>query len=200
MEPPPPPPPTPYDYQVQWIGFSGTQHLKLPEMRLADLSALSYRISTERTSEMCLVGNHDGDRRVEFYISGHKVAFWNPLDGSRSVDSKCPPEVTTARYDIMPDRFKISVASESVTHSSEFAAIDERVLQTRHVLLVGAYSTSQEYAFVGNLYSLKIYRGGILAINLIPVVLENEGCFYDTVNEIFYKNEGTGNLIIGPRL
>ena len=200
MKPPPPPPPTPYDYQVQWIGFSGVQRLELPEMRLADVSAISFRVSTELTSEMVVVGKYD-EARLEFFLNSHTVGFWDSLDSvTKTVNSKCPPEITTTRYDIMQDRLRINVTSESVSNSREFAAISNEQLQASHVLYVGAYRSDSYLAFEGNLYSLQIYRSGILAINLIPVVLENEGCFYDTVNEIFYKNKGTRDLIIGPRV
>lgn len=149
---------------------------------------------------MVVVGKNDGSTRLEFYLYSQTIGYWSTYDGSRVVNSQCPPEVTTARYDIMPDRLRISVTSESVSRSVEFPAIDERELQASHVLYVGAYQNTSYLAFVGELYSLQIYHGGMLAMNLIPVVLENEGCFFDTINEIFYKNEGTGDLIIGPRI
>lgn len=169
-------------------------------MRLADISTLSFRVATESTSEMTVVGKNDGVARLEFYMRSQYIGYWSQYDGSRLVDSQCPPEVTTARYDIMQDRLKISVTSESVSRSVEFPAIDEQELQASHVLYVGAYQDTSYLAFVGELYSLQIYHGGMLAMNLIPVVLENGGCFFDTINEVFYKNVGTGDLIIGPRI
>lgn len=149
---------------------------------------------------MVVVGKNDGAARLEFYLRSQKVGYWSQYDGERLVDSQCPPEITTARYDIMPDRLRISVTSESVSRSVDFPAIDERELQASHVLFVGAYQESSYIAFKGNLYELQIYRDGLPAMNLIPVVLDDEGCFYDTVNEKFSMNEGTDELIKGPRI
>ena len=149
---------------------------------------------------MVVVGKNDGAARLEFYLRSQKVGYWSQYDGERLVDSQCPPEITTARYDIMPDRLRISVTSESVSRSVDFPAINEAELQASHVLFVGAYQEASYLAFIGNLYSLQIYRGGLIAMNLIPVVLDDEGCFYDTVNETFYMNEGTGELIKCPRI
>lgn len=72
----------------------------------------------------------------------------------------------------------------------------------------GAYKYSSHYPFVGNLYTLRIYRSvvnaGVASLQLIAKFIpcyrksDNVIGFYDSVNSVFYINQGTGAFGKGP--
>lgn len=54
-------------------------------------------------------------------------------------------------------------------------------------------------AFKGRMYSVKMYENDVLAVNLVPCYRKSDSVIgmYDTVNDVFYTNSGTGTFSKG---
>lgn len=54
----------------------------------------------------------------------------------------------------------------------------------------------------GKMYYFKLYDNDVLIRNMIPCIRKSDNVvgMYDTVNNLFYENSGTGNFIAGPEL
>ena len=50
----------------------------------------------------------------------------------------------------------------------------------------------------GKLYSSRIWDGGSLILDLIPVRIEQVGYMYDKISKNFYGNSGTDSFTLGP--
>lgn len=48
-----------------------------------------------------------------------------------------------------------------------------------------------------NIYYFKVYKGGVLKLDLIPVRVGQTGYLYDRVSRQLFGNGGTGNLVLG---
>ena len=66
-------------------------------------------------------------------------------------------------------------------------------------ILANNYITSTSHYAKAKLYSFKIYESGILVRNLIPAMRKSDSAvgMYDTINDAFYTNNGTGEFIKG---
>lgn len=55
-------------------------------------------------------------------------------------------------------------------------------------------------AFKGRMYSVKMYENDVLAVDLVPCYRKSDSVIgmYDTVNDVFYTNTGTGTFSKGP--
>lgn len=76
-----------------------------------------------------------------------------------------------------------------------------QVFQSNHNMYIFAMNQNNATEFFSELklYSCKIYDNGILIRDYKPCkrVSDNKVGLYDSVNNIFYENEGTGNFIYG---
>lgn len=61
-------------------------------------------------------------------------------------------------------------------------------------------NSTPAYNIKGKIYSFKIFDGNELKLNMIPILRlsDNTIGMYDTVNDKFYTNSGTGEFIAGP--
>jgi hypothetical protein len=61
-------------------------------------------------------------------------------------------------------------------------------------------SDAGQYPTLSNMYYCKIFDNNVLIRNLIPCkrIIDNVAGMYDTVNNVFYTNAGTGTFISGP--
>ena len=66
------------------------------------------------------------------------------------------------------------------------------------ILIDSLYKDSGS-CFKGNLYSVKVYDNDTLVRDMIPCIRNNDSTagMYDTVNDVFYTNQGTGTFTVG---
>jgi len=71
-----------------------------------------------------------------------------------------------------------------------------------HNIPLGKYwiSNENEHAWYGKIYYVQIYNNGTLVRDFVPAKRnnDNEIGMYDTVNNRFYENAGTGTFVAGP--
>lgn len=99
--------------------------------------------------------------------------------------------------------FVIDINKNSVSINGNTSTTSSQTFQSKNSIRIGSnVSNSEKRNFVGKMYYFKIYDNGNLVRDYIPVKMKDSGeiGFYDKVNEIFYKNVGTGAFIGGPEI
>lgn len=72
----------------------------------------------------------------------------------------------------------------------------KRVISDKSMLLFKRNSSSQNGSNI-KLYNCQVYTGDTLRRNYIPALKNNIPCLYDSVNNTYYYNQGTGDFIGG---
>ena len=87
-------------------------------------------------------------------------------------------------------------ASATITLTSGTFTTDNNLVVGSFV--EGASVAIDEYAFYGNIYSAQVYDNGTLIRSFVPCKNPSgEVGMYDTVNNVFYENSGTGVFAAG---
>lgn len=136
------------------------------------------------------VSEKNGLHEVGYSSSGSKVYMWTGTSGFNSFSSK------SLNLNIIYN-FK-AIWDKSLSNKKSLLYIDDAVYGSVNCDYTGKdikimNATSRYYYY-------KIYQDNILIRNFVPCYrkLDNEIGMYDTVNGVFYTNQGTGTFIKGP--
>lgn len=103
-----------------------------------------------------------------------------------------------------------AVAEKNAVHTFTWGAIGEACVLDGifyGVSPAGNHAYNYLYIFArgdrndvldGNIYWMKVYLGGVMVKDIIPVRKGGVGFFYDKVDGKLYGNEGTGAFALGP--
>ena len=83
----------------------------------------------------------------------------------------------------------------SFTSVSNFTAVHSAYLMSYANNASGAVGAK----FTGNVYKCRLYDNGVLVRNFVPCKRTSDSVvgMYDTVNDVFYTNAGTGDFTAG---
>ena len=180
----------PSEYQeVKYITASGTQYID-PDYTVNVNTKLKTMISTTSASNVVLYGNATAlTGGVRCFQTGGKLysAFGNYRGENTAVIVNNLVYVT----EHSTSGLKINGNSYVTSSGTEF----EKIL-----FLKDSYSTS--YKFIGNVYKLQILENEKVIKDLVPCKRTSGSVagMYDTVNDVFYTNAGTGNFTAGPNV
>lgn len=144
----------------------------------------------QATTQLCTL--HQGD------------IYWN---GSTSVGTNRNKNVGTAST--FTSRFTLNIKANSGTinyklnnttgsYACRYTSFSG-VQHTMHLFASNYYNNDHRYS-TGKVYSFTIKQGGNLIRNLIPCTYLGEPGMWDTVENKFYRNQGTGQFTLGNKI
>lgn len=197
----------PTEYQeVEYIEGTGTQwidtNITLKQNSSFDVRFYEVNIPNPATAQnrTHIVGFHDGSnrfriRRIEqdtfYFLYGNSGLTWTPGGGitmkNRLIDF---------HYSI--NEFTASRDGITFTYTpGQFTFVQSN--RTIKLFAEPSLEANGETRFEGRFYFFKLKEGDTLVRNFIPCYRksDNEIGMYDTVNGVFYTNQGTGTFLKG---
>ena len=186
-----------YDY----IQSSGTQYIKMGTT-FDDTSTFEIKIKRGTTSNnvSSLIGYRQTDaatgvgnmRFVFIYSTGQiGMRFGANYDNSSS-------NLDTNSHILTFDGTNLK--SDGTTINSVTSKYSTSDYQESYLFNCNATYTSDIHPFIGTLYYCKFYKNGILIRNFIPCTYLGEPGMWDTVENKFYRNQGTGQFTLGNKI
>lgn len=191
--------------QVEYIEGTGTQWIDA-DITFKQNSSFDVRFYCTNfppnvgTARSHVIGLHDGSNRyrlriinptVYFLYGNSSALYWN-----LSVNVK--NKIVDFHYSI--DEFICIIDGTTYTKTPESSYTF--VQSNNTIKLFNEPSVNGEQIFEGRFYFFKLKEGNTLVRNMIPCyrISDNEIGMYDTVNDVFYTNQGTGTFVKGPNV
>lgn len=185
--------------QVEYLESTGTQYIDTEYYpnNLTDLECKFMFNQFTGNIATTVFGVRDSDGSVrQFLMSVSSGVLWiiNGLN-NRSVNSVRPVVNTEYIIRITPQEAywngtKILTMNNSVADCPNYSMY----MFGRHVHAGSGFSNQ----LFGKIYYLKIYEADVLVRNFIPCINQsNVAGMYDTVNDVFYTNAGSGTFNVG---
>ena len=196
----------PKEYQeVEYIESTGTQYITTEYyIKTEKVKILSSFYTRFTRPERDLIGNQDNStgRFVVGCIDYKLFAYARSDQGTETniysdVDNDDEKKIYDVEIEYDLESEEKSILINGIKYTGEHT---KSIISTNPVQVL-ADGTSKG-AFGCNFYSLKLYDGGNLALNLIPCYRksDNKPGMYDTVSSTFLTNQGTGEFLIGPKI
>ena len=195
-EPVPPTPPLPYDAEVEWLGirqatyittdyvptgndivietkigfvsYPTTSNYAIWFIARSGAAYRSYRIIRDNAKNKIVVNNYNND------------SYGTPI--TRTVENTvCTIKSEWGKITINGTEYALSTTNAGSENAAPFTIGD-----------AGLSRGVNE-----NIYYFKVYKGGVLKLDLIPVRVGQTGYLYDRVSRQSFGNGGTGNLVLG---
>lgn len=183
----------PDEYQpVEYIQSSGTQYLEIDYYATQDTdSRAKYQLTTKEEATMLFGSRKTGS--VDFYgfnwggVQPRK--YYNSYYGATLTSIEIDTGVHTMYKDggtLYIDNTKINTRGEGTSFTTPQKMI---VFGCNTNGTIGLFSSAK-------LYSLQFYDNDVLSVNLVPCYRKSDNVvgMYDTVNNKFYTNKGTGDF------
>ncbi len=176
--------------EVEYLEASGTQYIDTGVngdclVELDCQGTLKNTVSQIAIGSYTSIGSFFGQ-----YLSTGKYGFSNN-EGLTNVDYD-----ERAMFNIHFSSLQSSVTVNNQTYTVDVLDPNEN----NYTLFRAKEKANKNYYYANaKIYSCKISKDGILVRNFIPCYrkLDNETGMYDTVNNVFYTNEGEGEFIVG---
>ena len=189
--------------QVQYLQSSGTQYIDTKVVPTIN-TRVDYKLELTQimTGSQPLLGARTGNANPSRFLP---FAFTSASNQGRTVLGNTNPTFTIAINTIYTGSFRpsdnvsiINGTSYSLANHSYTVSDDTN---TFYLFATSGYS-GVLYNSIGRLYYVQLYNSGTLVRNFIPCVrkLDNVAGMYDTVNSVFYTNDGTGTFTTGPNV
>lgn len=195
---PGPGPVLPYDAQVEYIGFTGTQYVNTliyPTSMNLDIRYYSYTAMKWGWLSQNFAG------RVWIACEGPTSLYvwWGTWNNKYQLASSTQTSWHNYRYDMSSgfymDDTKLSSFTSSVPAGSTISSIPLYIGQAFDTTAQAVETTSP--AFDSRLRDMKIYQGGVLVRDFIAVRVGQVGYLYDNVSGELFGNSGTDSFTIG---
>ena len=184
--------------ELEYIGNTGGSYIATDYTPNTDTSVrVVTNIHSGTASWQCLFGARDG-----VYPGGNEYAFLTTLNGTEHFYPRITGDTTT----YMPDetyneKITLTITGTSVTVTK---ADSTSYSYTQSGSLHNLSTTMDIFAMhngsnngdpcLAEIYSFKIYENGSVVRNFVPCCRDSDSVvgFYETVNDIFYTNDGSG--------
>lgn len=192
-------PSLPYDAEIEYIQGTGTQWIDTGY----NISSFNIEISSKwaqssATTAICwYAAQHTGYSNYyapSFYSNAsnkYAVAYGNQWKSGSTSTNTSAHVLRLVKNILYRDGTKIVTAGTSTSfHSSDNT--------------LGLFNTKKDDTLQGSsclpakLYYFKLYEGGTLVLDLIPVRKDGVGYMYDRVSKTLFGNSGTGSFTLGP--
>jgi hypothetical protein len=178
--------------ELEYIESTGTQYIDtVIKQQDGDEFGLVYQQVTLDTSYRSLFGAAESGQASEFYISQTSSVTYvgNISDSSipRNTNKHTLSWVTT------------SSSSQNVVVDGQTYVVSVRITPNPNLNVMVFARNASQGKMIGKVYGYYQKRNGEYLINLVPAK-NSSGVIgmYDTVNNRFYTNKGTGTFTAGP--
>ena len=185
----------PSEYQeVEYIESSGTQYIDT-NLQNGDNIGYKLRLSLkEYSSEKCIVGGQGSSGALALFTYSSKFyPYWNT--GKTT-------SLTVANDTIYDIDFNYKADRKFTVNESNLLTLDTTsgatTTSNHKVYLFSGYAWTQYGASI-KMYSCEITNGSNVVRNFIPCYRKSDNVIgmYDTVNDVFYTNAGSGSFTKG---
>jgi hypothetical protein len=202
------PPALPYDAEVEYVGCSGAQYVDtgiVPNSTTGIDMELLFTIPDPSSTINTFCSGGNGWNNNEFLIVANNGAYdgagrlyYNHSAGSYSVYLQNVSKYAGERH-----RYAILSGACYFDTTRVGTYTNRNLSTTSSVYLCAAHRSGVVVEpLYGRLYCAKLYHGGALARDYIPVRVGSgssaAGYLYDRVSGTLFGNAGTGNFTIGP--
>lgn len=184
--------------QLEYIQSSGTQYIDTGVYGSNKLSVeIDFQPTTSPTydNNIAIIGSWASTPySIRYYTQGLYFFYGSDQTDASTGNSAL---IETKRHKIKTDKNKLyldgtlikTYTENTFTTESNLAIFGQR----------GSSATSRLSS--AKLYNCKIYDGDKLIRNFVPCTNSSDVAgLYDTVNDVFYTNNGTGSFTKGPRI
>ena len=202
--------------ELEYIESTGTQYIDtgyIPKMTTKLELDLSFNGTFKDTNTYgggsALLGVTENNGQATYSInfggsSSHSNRLYPWFNKSYQVNGQQSQELNITNA-IRTNRNTLTVESGSIRYGTVSRSITPKSgNQTSSMLLFGRKNvtnnaTSIFTAYNMRVYSLKLYENNILVRNYIPVMRNSDNAIglYETINNVFYGNSGTGTFNAG---
>lgn len=194
----------PYDNELEYIEFTGTQYLGLGVHGSLDIGCdIGFSLTTslvnlfvfgcrlaQYTDALFVTFSRTGDRFVCSFGNGNATEL---ISYFKNISSKFRVVVNRSLREVYENG--VVIGRNTYEYFLPF--------ETPHQLYVGRSDSSDGVGtvvnnFVGRYYYVKLYRDGVEFMHLIPVVKDGVGCMYDLYTRELFYNIGEGEFVLGP--
>lgn len=190
----------PKEYQeVEYLESTGTQYINtgfIPSSK----SKIELGVSLTKSNSggvNALYGSRENNS-LQFWTYRDKASGFQSRYGNGSVGYYSNDALYNNKFLLVQDKNKSYINNElkQINTTIEFQATQPLFLFNVNNL----GSPQNNYGSFMKIYSCRLSDNNIIIKNLIPCyrISDNVPGMYDTYNDVFYVNSGTGNFIIGP--
>lgn len=195
----------PYGYtELEHIRGTGTQYIDIGR-KMYNNSELELCFSFEEMQQDCSIfGSRTSSTTNNFEIASTATVYPIYLDfghfnTSRAIYNNA---VINTKYICTISKYLRAVYDENhtllVSNTTLISANNTTPSNARIFDTVGGYSANK---LKGKVYYCKIWENGVLIRDMIPCKnSSNVVGMYDTVNDVFYTNAGTGSFVAGAEV
>lgn len=187
----------PAEYQeVEYIESTGTQYIDTGYAPTGDVKIQGKVYTDVQNTEMAVVGSQTDGIEIGFSKTNNRFFVYS--------SSSLGITPTKSIYDTILE-FTASV-TPAPTKELTLNNIDNGITQTStgknfnyQNVKLNLFQYKNKYYFKGRLYELKIYNNNEIVTEFIPCYRKSDNVvgLYDTVNNKFYTNAGTGIFLKG---
>jgi len=190
-------PPLPSEYQqVEWIGSSGTQYIDTDYIPSANTK---WELDMNVNANTWNVGVGCGCQTAPYndigFQAGHNSNTTLYVSMGRSDTS------STIAFDMNRHLFVLDAPNQEKQIDDNVFVSTATTFECNRSITLFATNKTNGLGSKGkfNIFSSKIYEDNALVQNLIPCYrkADNEIGMYDTVNDTFYTNQGSGTFTKG---
>lgn len=184
----------PYEYkELEYIESTGTQYIDTLINPTNNMSVdMTIQLKTTGGDQK-FFGSYGSGNGCQLGVLGDK---WRAGNGGWQISGQNSILATL-------DKTRIAINGNTWTFNNEDLSFENLTITEYEssILLCGVKYLGNVFQYANiKVYYLKIYDNEILVRNMIPCYRksDNEVGMYDTVNDEFYNNQGTGDFIAGP--
>ena len=192
-----------YDAQVEYLQSTGTQYIDTGVLPTSNTKIVTTATILSKGCGVCVSRWTDSPQSDTFGIytggSSQLVFYYGNCASNYYISIPTSTiAVTNKKYTYTLSREKLNVSEKNTSKYNNVVTFDNNISST--CTLYAFNFNNKGSALVDGtcrIYRLLIYEGDTLIRDFIPVRKNQEGCLYDVVNKKLYKNQGSGNFIIG---
>ena len=183
--------------QVEYIESSGTQYIDTgyASSNTVGIRAISSSTSGSDSIVMGSRGTSSDSRLAINYATGALALSFNNFYNTT---------VSTSSGIMIDSKINYLNNRQRFANNTEYASVEGTLVSTNTFnigLFAGFWgSTTPSLFYSGKIYLAQVTDGTTLVRNMIPCyrISDNVAGMYDTVNDVFYTNAGTGTFTVGP--
>ena len=183
------------DYtQLEYIQTNGSQYINTgitsDGLGLKTMAEVEWQ-DTIASGEQAVIGVV-GSGTYEVYFQPNKNGLYRGSNERADINMSITPNV---RYVITSE-----MTTDMITHDiNGTTSVVNKTLSSTNAKNITLFRHSTQYFLKAKVYHVKIWQNGGLVRDMIPARHNSNGVvgMYDTVNDVFYTNAGTGTFTAG---
>ena len=183
----------PYDAEVEYLQFDGTQYIELPIIpsEATDCIEIEFRRTNNTNQQRFFFTNSEGTAMSDIfnvYVNSSGRIGYNRNGGWAALSSNDNSAIGLVHHVLKVDYLNNKIIYDFL----EFGIGNTNRVGVSNLILFGAYGTNP--TFKGLVYAIRYWRSGVMIYNLQPVRKSGLGYLYDKIGGGMY---GNGDIGIG---